>query len=279
MRHALLSLFLFCHAMVTASMDMDDLPSLPDGGKIWVLLVAGSRGYYNYRHQADICHAYHIVSSHGIPDENIVVMMFDDIANAKENPIPGQIFNRPGGPDVYAGVPKDYTGVEVNWRSFLAILSGQNMTGYGSGKTIKSGPNDHIFVYFADHGAPGVLCFPHDEFDLLYAKDLIKTIKEMHSDNKYRKMVFYVEACESGSMFKGLLPKDINVYATTAANATTSSYACYWSKELRTYLADVYRAEINPWVKGSVCLFLEFARPPFSPPLPSVEQVSKQNRY
>ena len=94
MRLTLLSLFLFCNGMVTASMDMDDLPSLPDGGKIWVLLVAGSRGYYNYRHQADICHAYHIVSSHGIPDENIVVMMFDDIANAKENPIPGQIFNR-----------------------------------------------------------------------------------------------------------------------------------------------------------------------------------------
>ena len=33
---------------------------LPNGGKIWVLLVAGSRGYYNYRHQADICHAYHV---------------------------------------------------------------------------------------------------------------------------------------------------------------------------------------------------------------------------
>ena len=117
------------------------------------------------------------------------------------------------------------------------------MTGYGSGKTLKSGPNDHIFVYFADHGAPGVLCFPHDEFDLLHAKDLIETIKDMYLDNKYRKMVFYVEACESGSMFKGLLPKDINVYATTAANATTSSYACYWSKELRTFLADVYREE------------------------------------
>ena len=24
-----------------------------------------------------------------------------------------------------------------------------------SGKTIKSGPEDRVFVYFADHGAPG----------------------------------------------------------------------------------------------------------------------------
>ncbi len=33
---------------------------LPDGGKIWALLVAGSSGWYNYRHQADVCHAYHV---------------------------------------------------------------------------------------------------------------------------------------------------------------------------------------------------------------------------
>ena len=43
--------------------------------------VAGSNGFYNYRHQADICHSYHIVRSHGIAEENIVVMMYDDIAN------------------------------------------------------------------------------------------------------------------------------------------------------------------------------------------------------
>ena len=112
-----------------------EVGDLPNGGKIWVLLVAGSRGYYNYRHQADICHAYHVrhfhclcyffictsefckvVSNHGIPDENIIVMMFDDIANSEDNPIPGKIFNRPNGPDVYAGVPKDYTGTDEEYR-------------------------------------------------------------------------------------------------------------------------------------------------------------------
>ena len=32
-------------------------------------------------------------------------------------------------------------------------------------------------------------------------------------------------------------------------------------------------------VKGYVCFVLEFAHPPFSPPLPSVVEVSKQNRH
>lgn len=26
-----------------------------------------------------------------------------------------------------------------------------------------SGPNDHVFVYFTDHGAPGLLAFPDSE--------------------------------------------------------------------------------------------------------------------
>ena len=38
-----------------------------------------------------MCHAYQIVHKHGIPDENIIVMMYDDIANNKENPEKGQV--------------------------------------------------------------------------------------------------------------------------------------------------------------------------------------------
>ena len=59
-----------------------------------MLLVAGSNGWFNYRHQADICHAYQIVHAHGVPDERIIVMMYDDIAYNKENPTPGMIINQ-----------------------------------------------------------------------------------------------------------------------------------------------------------------------------------------
>ena len=39
--------------------------------------------------------------------------------------------------------------------------------------------------------------------------------------------MFYLEACESGSMFEGLLPSNINIYVTTASNATEDSWAEY----------------------------------------------------
>lgn len=44
----------------------------------------------------------------------------------------------------------------------------------------------------------------------LSADQLNTAIKNMHSQNKYKQMVFYVEACESGSMFDKLLATDIN---------------------------------------------------------------------
>lgn len=63
----------------------------------------------------------------------------------------------------------------------------------------------------------------------------------------YQKMVFYIEACESGSMMRHL-PSDINVYATTAANPTESSYACYYDEKRSTYLGDWY--SVN-WMEDS----------------------------
>ncbi|RDX96196.1 Vacuolar-processing enzyme beta-isozyme, partial [Mucuna pruriens] len=75
-------------------------------GKRWAILVAGSNGYENYRHQADVCHAYQILKNGGLNDENIIVFMYDDIANHPLNPRPGIIINKPDGSDVYKGVPK-----------------------------------------------------------------------------------------------------------------------------------------------------------------------------
>ncbi|EAY99261.1 hypothetical protein OsI_21225 [Oryza sativa Indica Group] len=148
------------------------LPSSDEATR-WAVLIAGSNGFYNYRHQADVCHAYQIMRKGGVEEQNIVVMMYDDIAHNPDNPRPGLIFNHPSGPDVYAGVPKDYTGDDVNVNNFLAVLLGNRsaLTGSGSGKVVASGPNDHVFVYYADHGGPGVLSMPADG-EYLYADDL-----------------------------------------------------------------------------------------------------------
>ncbi|KAL2940191.1 Vacuolar-processing enzyme [Bienertia sinuspersici] len=191
------------------------LPSTSDDsvGTRWAVLIAGSNGYWNYRHQSDVCHAYHVLKKGGLKDENIIVFMYDDIAYHKENPRPGIIINSPYGHDVYAGVPKDYTGEDVTVNNFFAVILGNKtaITG-GSGKVVDSGPNDHIFIYYTDHGGPGVLGMP--TYPYMYADELINTLKKKHASGTYKSLVFYVEACESGSIFEGLLPKGLNIYAT-----------------------------------------------------------------
>lgn len=195
-------------------------------GTNWAVLVAGSNGFGNYRHQADICHAYQILKRGGVKDENIVVFMYDDIANNDENPRKGIIINNPKGGDVYKGVPKDYTGESLTTSNLLAaILGDKKSIKGGSGKVVNSGPNDRIFIYYSDHGSPGVLTMPGD--DDLYAKDLITALKKKHEMGAYKSMVIYVEACEAGSIFEGILPNNMNIYVTTASNSEESSWATY----------------------------------------------------
>ncbi|KAK6140770.1 hypothetical protein DH2020_025489 [Rehmannia glutinosa] len=223
-------------------------------GTRWAVLLAGSSGYWNYRHQADVCHAYQILKRGGLKDENIIVFMYDDIAYNEENPRPGVIINNPHGEDVYHGVPKDYVGYDVTAHNFFAVLLGNRtaLTG-GSGKVVDSGPNDHIFIYYTDHGGPGVLGMPTSPY--IYANDLINVLKKKHASGTYKSLVFYLEACESGSIFEGLLPEGLNIYATTASNAEESSWGTYCPgeypsppPEYETCLGDLYSVA---WMEDS----------------------------
>lgn len=53
---------------------------------------------------------------------------------------------------------QDYTGKDVTVDNFFAVLLGdKTAVKGGSGKVVNSGPDDHIFVFYSDHGGPGVL--------------------------------------------------------------------------------------------------------------------------
>jgi legumain len=152
-------------------------------------------------------------------------MAFDDIANSHENPIAGKLFNKPNGEDVYGGCKIDYRGIDVTPSNFLAILEGDaTKVKGGNGKVLKSTSTSKIFINFSDHGAPGLIAFP---LEYLYAQDLNATFTTMHVKKMYSEIVFYLEACESGSMFDGILPSNTNIYAVTAANPFESSWGTY----------------------------------------------------
>jgi legumain len=189
----------------------------------WAVIMAGSNTYGNYRHQADACHAYQIAKAKGIPESNIILLAYDDIANNSENPFPGKMFNKPDGADVYAGCKISYKGSDVTAANFLKVLQGDSTA---PGPVLKSTAEDKVFVYYADHGGPGILGVPSGAGDYIHATDLNNALVALHDKGGYKELLFYLEACESGSIFANLL-KAPNAKAVTAANPTESSWGYY----------------------------------------------------
>jgi legumain len=186
-----------------------------------------------------------------MPASNIITFYYNDVANDPQNPFPGKIFNAPTaagvpGVDVYAGCANDYQQNDVTPQNFINVITGNSlaMKGVGTGRVLTSGPNDHVFINFVDHGAPGLIAFPSDELD---APTLMAALNQMHKTNMYHQLSFYLESCESGSMFDGILPTNISIYATTAANPGESSYGAYCDPadtvdgtEIGSCLGDLY---------------------------------------
>ncbi|XP_054154776.1 legumain-like [Oppia nitens] len=237
-----------CYLAATSAYRFD-IPELPvnANGTSWAFLAAGGNGFsLDWSIQADVYHAFQVFKARGVPEENIIVMHLDNQANKKSNPKPGTVINVPGGPDVYHGVPKHYTGLEVTAKNFLGVLRGDETLKQQGKKVLESGPEDNVFVYFMDHGGHQLVAFPHGGY--MYAKDLIATFKEMYANKKYQKLVFYLEACESGSMFNTLLPEDINVYAVTSSTPTQSSWAWGYDKVYKEYTAGYFAAT---WLRNT----------------------------
>ena len=121
-------------------------------------------------------------------------MAYDDIAKNIKNPFKGKVFNKPSGKDegvdVYEGVKIDYTGKDVTPTIFENVLTGNKtaVNGKGTERVLESTSEDNVFLYFADHGAPGLIAFPSA---YLHSDVLLSTFSKMNG--KYRKLVFYLE--------------------------------------------------------------------------------------
>ncbi len=104
--------------------------------------------------------------------------------------------------------------------------------GVGTGRVLNSKSGDRVFLNFVDHGAAGLIAMPVGDY--WYAPDFQATLAFLNTNKMYSELVFYLEACEAGSMFDGLLPAGVKVYATTAANPGAGAVwgvcvpACWW---------------------------------------------------
>ena len=194
----------------------------------WAVIMAGSDGFSNYRHQSDSHHAVKVMLENGIPRDQIIHLATDDIANHYWNPVKGSIFNAPTkegtpGENVYDSTEIDYRGDQVNKENFFKVLLGDDTA---PGPVLGSDEESRVFVFYVDHGGRGLICTPGSSADWIYMDELDSTLQKMKTMGKFKELVFYLETCESGSMFDQLT-SDGSIYAVSASNATQSSYATY----------------------------------------------------
>ena len=205
-------------ALVNAIKDQE---SKENDGDLWIVLVSGIPARLAYSTESDICRTYQIAKRNGIPDERIIVFMHD-IAGPEHN---DTLYNEEGGPNVYIGVPKDYTGDNWTKENFLNVLRGKEMM-VGSGKTLRTKKHDRVFISFESHGGPGgVAMFGNG---MLKSNELYETISYMHQHHMYQKVVIYWMTCFSGAMFVKYSPKyqKKNVYVVTSQTPYDESLAC-----------------------------------------------------
>ena len=198
----------------------------------WALFVSGNNGYFNYCITSTICRGYDLLHDAGIEEDHMVYMGFNDVFDSSSNPFPGQIFtDESEGPGIdYAPGCRphiDYPDKMVSAELFMATLSGDKeevtrLTGVQNPKVIESGPEDTIFVYYMDHGAIGFCEVGKTD---LVDEVLIATIEKMYANKQYKQLIFYFEACHSGSMFLSL-KKGLNVYAMTGSDVNHSAWMC-----------------------------------------------------
>lgn len=194
----------------------------------FAFLYAGSADFYNYRHQADIFTIYTQLLERGFRKEQILLCAFDDIASSPSNPFQGQIFHSLDHKiNVYPGQESiNYRGAEVNAKLYTDTVANFPTTS-----------EDNIFMYYDNHGGPNLLGSPTG--DLISAHNLLFAFQDAEPKKLYKKVLFVIEACYSGSVAM-VLSNLTNVGIITAANNLESSYAAVYDSKVGTYLTNEF---------------------------------------
>lgn len=206
----------------------------------------------HYYDQANVCHAYQLLVKQGINKDNIVTMMFDDIAYNAQNPFPGIIYNYVDLNNVYAGMNIDYKNSAVSLKNFKAVLSGKNWeVDGGTGRVLKTGYKDRIFLYIATEGGSGSI---NINDDVLTASELEEILSDMYDGELFDTMVFYLDADNSATMFGDYMEKkSIYGVSSTMENeengiSSCGNGFCLFTNFARKWLLNTETTDSRYWV-------------------------------
>ncbi|MGM9786878.1 MAG: C13 family peptidase [Candidatus Cryptobacteroides sp.] len=198
----------------------------------YAVIVAASKGWENYRHQADALAMYRLLKDWGYDDGHIILIAEDDIAYNENNLCPGVVKVTPDGENLYSDVVIDYKMSNLSISDLRNIFTGRETA--STPEVLTSAENDNVLVFWSGHGDFGEL-----DYDRTYlsGKELDEILDIMEKNGKYRKMMFVIEACYSGSVAQMCLGHKGTVFITAANNSETSK-ADMRDEQMHIYLSN-----------------------------------------
>lgn len=218
--------------------DLEDGPdlNLPEKTSLKALLIASSKEWTNYRHQADALAFYQLLKKNGVKDDDIILIIQDDIAYNDRNSDEGTIINEAEGENLYTSdIQIDYYLNDLTSDMLFNILKG-NITD-STPNVITSDKQTNILFYLAGHGKDYGILLANEQEEYISPDEMFSECSEFSENQPFRRLLIVLETCYSGLIGQAI-DIDSPILCITAANATESSKAINYSNSLNVWLSD-----------------------------------------
>lgn len=219
----------------------------------YAVLVQGSNGFGNYRHQADVLAMYQMLRRNGFDDDHIILIIDEALSADVENDEKGVIRSAVNGPDLLGGTTSgyfkaavDYDNVSLKASDVANILLGIKTVRTPvvlpvTEQTAGTAAAPNILFYWSGHGR----CMSRDrsdEFrwcddkpgDGFTAAMMKETVSTMQQQQLFRKMLVIAEPCYAEVVVSPLQGIK-GVLAMSGASASEQSFADHWNSSLGKY--------------------------------------------
>lgn len=228
-----------------------DYPALTDQ---YALLVQGSSGFSNYRHQADVLGVYQLLRSGGFPDDHIILVLDKEMAANGNNPQRGTVRSAEDGPDLLGGTDGlpaaavDYDNKDISPSDIADILLGRQSARLPTVLPQEDGIN--VLVFWSGHGSSALdggadeFCWREERPGNGFGAGLLE---ETVGGMRFRKLLMCVEPCYGEAVIRPLegIP---GALAMSGASATEQSWADHWNTEARFWMCDRFSLNLTEYL-------------------------------
>ena len=206
----------------------------------YAVLVQGSNGFDNYRHQADVLSIYQSLRRGGYPDDYIILILDKKMASDPRNPEPGVVRTAPDGPDLLGGTTTgsdilpamvDYDSADLTASDVADILAGRQSDHLPV--VVPQDEGNNVLFYWSGHGrstsrgGANEFSWRETSSGKGFSANLLKqTAQQM----LFRKLLIAAEPCYGECVIRTVdgIP---GVLAMSGANSQEQSWADCWSND------------------------------------------------